>query len=50
VDAARSGNSGGAGLGLAIVKSIAVLHGGDARIESALGQGTRVTLRFPAAT
>jgi two-component system heavy metal sensor histidine kinase CusS len=50
VDAARSGNSGGAGLGLAIVKSIAILHGGDARIESAPGQGTRVTLRFPAAT
>jgi two-component system heavy metal sensor histidine kinase CusS len=48
VDAARSGNSGGAGLGLSIVKSIAVLHGGDARIESAPGQGTRVTLQFPA--
>lgn len=50
VDAARSGSSGGAGLGLAIVKSIVVLHGGDARIESAPGQGTRVTLQFPAAT
>jgi two-component system, OmpR family, heavy metal sensor histidine kinase CusS len=50
VDPARSGNGGGAGLGLAIVKSIAVLHGGDARIESTSGQGTRVTLRFPAAT
>jgi len=50
VDPARSGNSDGAGLGLAIVKSIAVLHGGDARIESAPGRGTRVTLRFPAAT
>ena len=49
VDAARSQNSGGAGLGLAIVKSIALLHGGDARIESALGNGTRVTLHLPAA-
>jgi two-component system heavy metal sensor histidine kinase CusS len=49
VDAARSHNAGGTGLGLAIVKSVAALHGGDARIESAIGQGTRVTLSFPAA-
>lgn len=48
VDAARSHNDGGAGLGLAIVKSIAALHGGDAQIESTIGQGTRVTLSFPA--
>jgi two-component system heavy metal sensor histidine kinase CusS len=48
VDAARSQNDGGAGLGLAIVKSVATLHGGEAKIESALGQGTRVTLSFPA--
>ena len=49
VDAARSHNGGGTGLGLAIVKSVAALHGGDAQIESTIGQGTRVTLRFPAA-
>jgi two-component system, OmpR family, heavy metal sensor histidine kinase CusS len=49
VDAARSQNNGGAGLGLAIVKSVATLHGGEAGIESTLGQGTRVSLRFPAA-
>ena len=49
VDAARSHNDGGAGLGLAIVKSVTALHGGDAQIESAIGQGTRVTLSFPAA-
>jgi two-component system heavy metal sensor histidine kinase CusS len=49
VDAARSQDDGGTGLGLAIVKGVAKLHGGDAQIESALGQGTRVTLRFPAA-
>lgn len=48
VDAARSQNDGGSGLGLAIVKSVAVLHGGEAQIESAPGQGTRVTVRFPA--
>lgn len=47
VDAARSKNNGGAGLGLAIVKSVATLHGGDARIESDPGKGTRVTLRLP---
>jgi two-component system, OmpR family, heavy metal sensor histidine kinase CusS len=46
VDAARSKNSGGVGLGLAIVRSVAALHGGDARIESAPGHGTRVTLSF----
>jgi two-component system heavy metal sensor histidine kinase CusS len=47
VDAARSQHNGGTGLGLAIVKSVALLHGGDAEIESAPGRGTRVTLRFP---
>lgn len=47
VDTARSQNSGGTGLGLAIVKSVATLHGGDAQIESAPGQGTRVTISFP---
>lgn len=48
VDPARSKNSGGAGLGLAIVRSVATLHGGDARIQSAPGEGTQVTLRVPA--
>jgi len=47
VDAARSKNDGGAGLGLAIVKSVALLHGGEAGIESTVGHGTRVSLRFP---
>ena len=37
----------GAGLGLALVKSIADLHGGSARIESEIGQGTTVKLTFP---
>ncbi len=39
---------GGKGLGLAIVKRIAELHGGELTVESALGQGTRVTLSVPA--
>ena len=42
-----SRSSGGTGLGLALVKSIADLHGGSARIESAAGRGTTVTLSFP---
>lgn len=37
----------GAGLGLAIVRSVMRLHGGDARMESAEGAGTAVTLEFP---
>ncbi len=49
VDSARSHVYGGAGLGLAIVKSVAALHGGEAGIESTLGQGTRITLRLPSA-
>jgi two-component system heavy metal sensor histidine kinase CusS len=46
-DRARSSRPEGAGLGLAIVKSIMDLHGGSASIESALGNGTTVTLHFP---
>jgi two-component system heavy metal sensor histidine kinase CusS len=46
-DRARSKHTGGVGLGLAIVKSIAALHGGDIRIASTPGRGTRVTLSFP---
>ena len=44
-DSSRS--SDGTGLGLALVKSIAALHGGSVRIESRLGEGTRVTVAFP---
>ncbi len=44
-----AGNDGieGTGLGLPIVKGFAEAHGGSARIESAPGKGTRVTLHFP---
>ena len=38
----------GTGLGLPLVKSLIELHGGRLVIESALGQGTRVALCFPA--
>jgi two-component system heavy metal sensor histidine kinase CusS len=45
---ARSRGASGAGLGLAIVQSIMRLHGGTATIASSVGEGTTVTLRFPA--
>ncbi|MEO8858542.1 MAG: HAMP domain-containing sensor histidine kinase, partial [Burkholderiaceae bacterium] len=38
---------GGKGLGLAIVKRIAELHGGEVRVASKPGAGTRVTLLLP---
>jgi len=37
----------GAGLGLSIVKSLAELHGGAVRLDSAQGRGTRVTVLLP---
>ncbi len=37
----------GTGLGLALVKSLSGLHGGDAELASALGEGTTVTVRLP---
>ncbi len=39
----------GVGLGLSIVKSLVELHGGNVSAFSELGQGTRVTVRFPEA-
>ncbi len=48
VDAGLSRKYEGTGLGLALVKSMVELHGASIRIESQLGAGTRVTVRFPA--
>jgi two-component system heavy metal sensor histidine kinase CusS len=45
--AESSRGSDGAGLGLALVKSIVDLHGGSATIQSQVGHGTTITLRFP---
>jgi len=47
---AQSGNAHskeGTGLGLALVKALAALHGGEAVIQSVLGEGTTVTVRLP---
>jgi two-component system phosphate regulon sensor histidine kinase PhoR len=48
VDKSRSRKYGGTGLGLSIVKHIVLLHYGTIDIESALGQGTTVTVTLPA--
>ena len=37
----------GLGLGMSIVKSIIEAHGGEIRVESQLGQGTRVSFALP---
>ena len=49
VDKARSRELGGTGLGLAIVKHITQAHGGELKIESRLGKGTRVSVFLPCA-
>jgi cell cycle sensor histidine kinase DivJ len=37
----------GTGLGLALVKAFAGMHGGEAKIDSTLGEGTTVRVRLP---
>jgi two-component system phosphate regulon sensor histidine kinase PhoR len=44
VDKARSREMGGSGLGLAIVKHLVLSQGGEVRVTSELGQGSRFTL------
>jgi len=46
VDRARSRDEGGTGLGLAIAREVVQAHGGDMRIESDSGRGTRVTIEL----
>lgn len=43
----RSKETGGTGLGLAIVKHVALTHGGDVSVKSALGKGSTFTMRIP---
>ncbi|MBR5587035.1 MAG: ATP-binding protein, partial [Clostridia bacterium] len=47
VDKARSRQSGGTGRGLAIAKEIIEAHGGEIKLESEVGKGTLVTVKFP---
>ena len=44
VDKSRARKQGGAGLGLTLCRKIAALHGGELRISSKPGEGTRATL------
>ena len=37
----------GTGLGLALVKALTAMHGGEAHIESVLGEGTVVRVHLP---
>jgi signal transduction histidine kinase len=43
----RNRGTGGAGLGLAIAQGIVHAHGGDIRVESESGKGTRFTFHLP---
>ncbi len=45
--AARARTHEGSGIGLALVAEIAALHGGEARLDSVDGRGTRVTVEIP---
>lgn len=46
VDKSRSRQTGGTGLGLAIVKHIAQIHSAELKLDSTLGEGTKVTVSF----
>ncbi len=37
----------GTGLGMALARSVIALHGGELTVHSALGKGTRITIRLP---
>ncbi|MBQ6892891.1 MAG: PAS domain-containing sensor histidine kinase [Clostridia bacterium] len=47
VDKSRSKKVGGTGLGLSIVKHAAKLHNANLSIDSSIGEGTSVTVKFP---
>lgn len=47
VDKSHSKEIGGTGLGLSIVKHAARLHNADIKLDSTVGKGTAITVRFP---
>jgi heavy metal sensor kinase len=47
LDAARTGEAGGAGLGLSIVHSIVVAHDGQLSVQTAPGVGSTFAMRLP---
>lgn len=49
VDKSRSKSTGGTGLGLAIVKHIVAQHNAEMELQSEVGKGTKITIRFPVA-
>ena len=49
VDRSRSRETGGTGLGLSIVKHVLVRHQAALDVQSAVGKGSRFSVRFPAA-
>ena len=49
VESAHTRSHDGTGLGLPITRSLAEMHGGSMLIKSEVGEGTEITVRFPAA-
>ena len=47
VDSGSNRTQQGTGLGLALTRSFATLHGGEVRVESELGKGSRFTIDLP---
>jgi signal transduction histidine kinase len=48
VDKSLSRNAEGTGIGLSIVKSFTELHGGNVRVESEFGKGSKFIVTLPA--
>lgn len=48
-DPSRTRTTGGFGLGLSVAKALVEAYGGNITAESAIGEGTRMTVEFPAA-